>query len=157
MKKLFFSLLAVASFAASAPAAFAGTEKTDAAATDGKSDAKAIKAAVYDYFHGQGQGSAERLNRAFVAEHASMVGVVKNDAGEPAVRSWKDMGEVLANWSQNPTPDAPDRDGEILDMHVQDGRIATVMFRSRDRFYDALTLAKVDGEWRIIAKAFVLQ
>ncbi len=123
----------------------------------GDADKSAIKAAVMDYFHGQGEASEERLFRAFAAEHASMVGVVKNDDGAEIIRSWKDMGQVLSNWAANENPPGGDRDGEILDMHVVDGRIATVLFRSTDRFYDALTLAKVDGEWKIIAKAFVLQ
>ncbi len=120
-------------------------------------DHAAIEAAVFDYFHGQGEASEERLFRAFAAEYASMVGVVKNDDGEEMLRAWKDMNEVLTNWSANENPPGGDRDGEILDMHVVDGRIATVIFRSADRFYDALTLAKLDGEWKIIAKAFVLQ
>lgn len=122
-----------------------------------KGDKAAIEAAVLDYFHGQGEASAERLNRAFASDHATMVGVLKNDDGEELIRSWKDMNEVIANWSSNDNPPGGARDGEILDMHVVDGRIATVLFRSTDRFYDALTLAKVNGQWKIIAKAFVLQ
>ena len=42
-------------------------------------------------------------------------------------------------------------------MHIVDGRIATVTFRYADRFYDALILARVDGRWKIVAKAFVGQ
>ncbi len=122
-----------------------------------KGDKVAIEAAVLDYFHGQGEASAERLNRAFAGDHATMVGVMKNDDGEEMVRSWKDMNEVIANWSSNDNPPGGARDGEILDMHIVDGRIATVLFRSTDRFYDALTLAKVNGQWKIIAKGFVRQ
>ncbi|MEE2691603.1 MAG: nuclear transport factor 2 family protein [Pseudomonadota bacterium] len=128
-----------------------------AAFADDAADKAAIEAAVLDYFHGQGEGSIERLNRAFDADNATMVGVMKNDDGSEVVKSWKDMNEVLANWSKEPNPAAPARDGEILDMHVVDGRIATVLFRSTDRFYDALTLAKVNGQWKIVAKAFVRQ
>lgn len=120
-------------------------------------DHAAIVAAVLDYFHGQGEASAERLNRAFAGDHATMVGVMKNDDGEEMIRSWKDMNEVIANWSSNDNPPGGARDGEILDMHIVDGRIATVMFRSTDRFYDALTLAKVNGQWKIIAKGFIRQ
>lgn len=128
-----------------------------AAFADDAADKAAIEAAVLDYFHGQGEGSIERLNRAFDADNATMVGVMRNDDGSEAVKSWKDMNEVLANWSKEPNPGAPERDGEILNVYVADGRIATVVFRSTDRFYDALTLAKVGGEWKIIAKAFVRQ
>lgn len=142
------SLLAL-SIALLAPAAFAEPAK--------QADEAAIRAAVLDYFHGQGQGSIERLNRAFAVEHATMVGVMRADDGKESLRAWKDMREPLANWSKEPNPAAPDRDGEVLGMQVTDGRIATVTFRSTDRFYDALTLVKIDGEWKIVAKVFVRQ
>lgn len=131
----------------------AAAEEPNAASAD----EVAITAAVLDYFHGQGQGSAERLNRAFAVEHAVMVGVMRAPDGAQSLRSWKDMREPIANWSKTPNPTAPDRDGEILDMHVVDNRIATVMFRSTDRFYDALTLVKIDGQWKIAAKVFAPQ
>lgn len=120
-------------------------------------DKAAVEAAVFDYFHGQGEASAERLQRAFADDHASMVGVVEDDAGNPVLRSWKDMSQVLDNWAANDNPPGGGRDGEILSMEMVDGRLAVVLFRSADRFYDALTLAKVDGEWKIVAKAFVVQ
>lgn len=124
---------------------------------DTKEDKEAIKVAVFDYFHGQGEGSRERLFRAFNAEHAAMVGVVRSDDGEESVRSWKDMTDVLANWSARPNPNGGNRDGEIISMNMVDDRLAVVLFRSTDRFYDALTLGKVDGQWQILTKAFVLQ
>ncbi|MCI5045968.1 MAG: nuclear transport factor 2 family protein, partial [Aquisalinus sp.] len=117
----------------------------------------AIKAAVFDYFHGQGEASAERLNRAFATEHASMVGVSRDDTGAETLRSWKDMGEVLNAWSSNENAPGATRDGEILSISLVDDRLAVVLFRSTDRFYDALTLTLIDGEWKIIAKGFVLQ
>ena len=117
----------------------------------------AIKAAVFDYFHGQGEASAERLNRAFAADSATMVGVVKDREGNESIRAWKDMAEVLANWSANENPPGTEREGEILSMDIVDDRIAVVLFKSADRFYDALTLVYIDDEWKIIQKAFVLQ
>lgn len=122
-----------------------------------KEDKDAIRAAVYDYFHGQGEASADRLFRAFEAEHATMVGVTRSEDGREAVRSWKDMAEVLNNWASNDNPAGGNRDGEIISMNMVDDRLAVVLFRSTDRFYDALTLGKVNGEWKIIAKAFILQ
>ncbi len=120
-------------------------------------DKTAITAAVMDYFHGVGEASEERLSRAFAADHTTMVVVRKNFVGSEVIRSWKDMNEVISNWASNNNPPGGDRDGEILDMHVVDGRIATVLFRYTDQYYDALTLAKVNGQWKIIAKAFVSQ
>lgn len=148
MKKLIVALVLV----------FAGTGTALADHHKGnKEDKTAIRAAVFDYFHGQGEASAERLFRAFDAENSTMVGVVRGENGGESVRSWKNMTDVLNNWASNENPPGGDRDGEIISMNMVDDRLAVVLFRSADRFYDALTLGKVDGQWKIIAKAFVLQ
>ena len=118
-------------------------------------DKAAVKAAVFDYFEGQGEASLERLERAFHPD-ASMFGVLPNDDGEQALRVWPNMSDVVKNWAANDNPPG-ERDGEILSMDIVDGRIAVVQFRSTDRFYDSLTLVKIDGEWKIAAKVFVLQ
>lgn len=127
------------------------------ALADNAEDKAAIKTAVFDYFHGQGEGSRERLFRAFDADNATMVGVLRGDGGNDAVRSWKDMNEVLSNWSATENPNGGNRDGAIISTNIVDDRLAVVLFRSTDRFYDALTLGKVNGQWKIIAKAFVQQ
>jgi len=118
-------------------------------------DKRKIEAAVYDYFDGQGQASFERLDRAF-SDKAAMYGVRKGENGNEYLRVWPDMNKVIQGWGSNKNP-AGDRDSEILAMNVTDGRIATVHFRSADRFYDVLTLVKIDGEWEIATKVFVNQ
>ncbi len=128
-------------------------QEDDAARTD----ADVITERVFDYFHGQGAADRERLFRAFAAEQAFMIAVLPDDEGVDAVRRWDDMATVLEAWSSNETPPGEARSGEILQINITDGRIATVHFRSADRFYDVLTLAKVGDDWKIIAKAFVLQ
>jgi hypothetical protein len=120
-------------------------------------DEEGVRAAVFDYFNGQTVSSAEQLNRAFVADNATMVGLMRAQDGTETLRTWRDMNEVITNWSANPNPGAPARDGEILEMQILNGRIATVLFRSTTQFYDALTLMKIDGQWRIVAKAFIRQ
>ncbi len=120
-------------------------------------DTAAIENAVFDYFHGQGQASSRRLHRAFAANIASMVGVIPSDNGEDKLRVWRDMNEIIANWSANPEPPGDKRDGEIISLEIADERLATVLFRSTDMYYDALILAKVAGEWKIVSKAFIYQ
>ena len=124
---------------------------------DKGADEIAIEAAVADYFQGQGEASKERLFKAFVAEHATMVGVVKDDDGKEIVKSWKDMTSVLNKWAANENPVGGNRDGEIISMDIVDGRLAVVLFRSTTRFYDALTLTKIEDEWKIIGKSYILQ
>lgn len=114
-----------------------------------------IEARVYDYFDGQGYASAERLDRAF-ADNATMHGVMTADDGAHTLRQWPDFQQTLEAWGSNDNPPG-ERDGEILSISVVDDLIATVQFRSADRFYDALTLVKVNGEWVIATKVFVRQ
>ncbi|NNU15520.1 hypothetical protein HK107_04205 [Parvularcula sp. ZS-1/3] len=114
----------------------------------------AIAAAVFDYFDGQGERSAERLNRAFSAEHARMIGVLKDD-GETVVRTWE-MEDTIANWSKG-DPITDERTGKIVSMNVVDDRLAVVLFDSNGRFLDALTLAKVGEDWKIMSKVFIVQ
>lgn len=117
-------------------------------------DRKAIEAVVAAYFDGIGTADAERLNRAFDAPNAAMIGVVKSDEG-PRVQAFKEMEAVIANWAANTAPEGPGRDGEILDLVIRDGVIAMVMFRYKDEYYDVLSLVKVAGTWKIITKAYV--
>ena len=86
-----------------------------------------------------------------------MIGIMEKDGGGEEIRSWKDMTQVISNWAANKNPPGGARDGEILNMFVHDGRLATVVFRFTDNYYDSLILAKVNGEWKIVAKAFILQ
>lgn len=117
-------------------------------------DKVAIEGVIQDYFDGIGAADAERLNRAFAAPTAAMVGLSKTREGVE-LRAWKEMETVIANWAENTEPEGAGRDGEIIDMIVADGRIATVMFRYKDEYYDVLTLLKVDGVWKIVTKTFV--
>jgi hypothetical protein len=117
----------------------------------------AIRDVVFDYFHGQGEASAERLNSAFLADKAVMIAVLPAEGGGETVTTYTDMPEVLGRWAANPNPPGGARDGAVLDIHITDQRIATVHFRSTDRFYDVLTLVKIDGQWRIVSKVFVRQ
>lgn len=116
----------------------------------------AIEAVVLDYFDGQGEGSLERLNRAFHPD-SSMFGVTTTDDGVETLRVWPKMGDVVKNWAANENPPGAGRDGEVLSIEIVDDRLAVVTFRYADRFYDAFTMLKLNGEWKIAAKTFVGQ
>jgi hypothetical protein len=120
-----------------------------------EADRAEIEARVFDYFDGQGFSDAGRLDRAF-ADNATMHGVMTSDDGAQSLRKWPDFQKTLESWGRNDTPPG-ERDGEILSVSVVDDRIATVQFRSADRFYDALTLVKINGDWVIATKVFVRQ
>lgn len=119
-------------------------------------DIAAIEAVVLDYFDGQGEASLERLQRAFHPD-SSMFGVMTNEAGESTLRVWPKMSDVIVNWAANENPPGAGRDGEILSIDIVDERLAVVTFRYADRFYDAFTMVKLDGQWKIAAKTFIRQ
>lgn len=117
-------------------------------------DRTAIEAAIHDYFDGIGGADAERLNRAFAARNATMVGLFINEDGNHELTTARDMEKTLWRWASNNEPEGTGRDGEILDMSVVDGKIAMVMFRYKDEYYDVLSLLKIDGLWKIVSKTF---
>ncbi|MCR9269547.1 MAG: nuclear transport factor 2 family protein [Hyphomonadaceae bacterium] len=119
-------------------------------------DVAAIEAVVLDYFDGQGEASLERLQRAFHPD-SSMFGVMTTEDGDEYLRVWPKMSEVIENWAANENPPGAGRDGQVLSIEVVDERLAVVTFRYADRFYDAFTMVKLDGEWKIAAKTFVRQ
>lgn len=116
----------------------------------------AIEAVILDYFDGQGEASLERLQNAF-HPNSSMFGVVTNDDGENDLRVWPKMYDVIESWAQNDNPPGAGRDGEVLSIDIVDDRLAVATFRYADRFYDAFSLVKIDGEWKIASKTFIRQ
>lgn len=120
---------------------------------DAAADILEIEAVIQDYFDGIGGADQERLERAFAVQNAAMVGLVKEDGGK--LKSWKDMSAVVDGWASNTRPEGIGRDGEILQTYFLGGQIAMVMFRYKDEYFDALTLLKVDGRWKIATKTFV--
>ena len=121
-------------------------------------DIAEIEKTVNAYFEGNGTANRALLTQAFAEEAATMVGALKNKEGETEIRVWKDMSQVLDNWANNENPGGANRDGEILNVNVVGGRLATVIFRYTDQFYDAFSLVKMDdGSWKIASKTFIVQ
>ena len=149
---MFRTMTGIAAAAVLGVSALAQGADTKKATAD--QDRAAIEAVIHDYFDGIGAADAARLNRAFAAEKAAMLGLVKKDDGSRDLMAFKDMESVIANWAGDPNPEGTGRDGEILDMSIQNGNIAMVMFRYKDEYYDVLTLLKIDGAWKIVTKTF---
>lgn len=109
-------------------------------------DFSAIRIAVFDYFEGINEVSRERLQRAFT-ETAALKSI--GDSGELLVEP---IAEAIARWMKN-TPKK--RSGRILSVDVLAESIARVTFDFDGAYLDLLTLAKLNGEWKIIDKVFV--
>ena len=150
--RMAIAVILMAAFSFAAVASEHHPPQGEEAARD--ADRIAIEAVIADYFDGIGAADEERLNRAFAADKAAMLGSVKAEDGARTLMAFKDMELVIANWARNENPEGTGRDGEILHMNIVDGAIAMVMFRYKDEYYDALTLLKVDGNWKIVTKTF---
>lgn len=120
-------------------------------------DAVAIETVIFDYFEGIGTAERDRLGAAFHEDLAVMVGIVKSENGTLERRAWKDMPALLDSWAAVENPPGAGRDGEVISIQTVDGRIATALFRYTNEFYDAFTLLKHDGKWKIAGKAFIEQ
>ena len=109
-------------------------------------DFGAVRAAVFDYFDGINEVSRERLERAFDPSAE-----LKNVGANGAIVA-QPIDQVIERWMAK-EPEA--REGEILSIDVTDGEIARVVFDYNGDYIDFLTLAKVQGRWKIIDKVFV--
>ena len=67
------------------------------------------------------------------------------------------MGVILSRWAANENPPGSGRDGEILSLNVVDDRLAVVLFRYTDEYYDSLVLLNTADGWQIVQKAFIQQ
>lgn len=115
-------------------------------------DLEAIKNTVFDYFDGLRLADRTRLERAFAVDAGHMKGYLKDPHGKFAL-SVRPMHEVIDTWAKRePTPDMH---GAILSVEIYSPVAATVLFDFNGVFTDALQLAKVDDEWRIVNKFYV--
>ncbi len=151
IEKLWRGLLAAGLVTIYAPS-FAADVRSEA--SDGRDEHARIAETVFAYFDAQGSADRDRLSNTF--DEAAAMYLIEEKTNQQVLRS-KPIGEVIDTWSSNPNAPGVGRSGEILSMHVVDGQMATVMFRFTDQFYDALTLVKLDGEWKIATKVFIPQ
>ncbi len=118
-------------------------------------DRAAIEKIIFEnYFDGVGTADANRLRPAFILNASVMIGLRRNGQGGHTLHVNKEINDTIDRWASNPEPDGTDRDGEILELSIVDGQIATAIFRYEDSFYDAFSLLKVEGKWKIISKTF---
>lgn len=120
------------------------------------SERQAIQMVVLDYFQGQGEASAVKLRSAFAEDIATMITTVPSETNGTIFKR-RNIGDVIPIWVQNSNPPGASSNYEFFSVEIVDNRLATVTFRSKDRFYDALILMKANNEWQIVSKAYVQQ
>ncbi len=106
----------------------------------------AIRATVFDYLEGINEVNRERIERAFDA------GAELKSVGETGALVAEPIADAVERWMAG---QAASRTGEILSIDIADGQIARVVFDYDGAYIDFLTLAKLQGEWKIIDKVFI--
>jgi hypothetical protein len=139
----------LALFVLSSAACLAGETPSSGLSRDNQSeDIAAITATVFDYLEGINRVDRQRLERAF---HAS---ATLKSLGESGTLVVEPISEAIARWMRG-SPTA--RSGRVIAVHLAGTEIARVVFDYNGEYTDFLTLARVQGEWRIIDKVFIPQ
>ena len=116
-----------------------------------------IKSVLYDsYLGGQKNSSVETIRRAFHSDSVMMF-PQSDEAGKSYLQKWTDMHSTVVEWAEPGNPDLNLDNFEILSMDVVDERMAVVIFKIEDRVYDAITLLKIENDWKIVSKVYILQ
>ena len=120
-------------------------------------DEAAIRSLLYDnYLGGQKNQKAELIQRAFHVDSVMLRPNVEKD-GKSTLKKWMEMHRTAEDWAVPGSPDLDYGQFEILSISAVDNRMAQVLFKYEDSVYDAITLVKLNDEWIIAAKVFILQ
>lgn len=116
-----------------------------------------IKKVIYEnYLGGQIIGSAAIIQSAF-DKNAVMLRGNNNSKDKVKLTRWLDMHSLVAEWAKVPNPNLNIDDVELLSLDVIDERLATAQIRMQNRVYEVLNLVKVDGNWLIASKVYIVQ
>lgn len=115
-------------------------------AAEPDNDLQQIRGAVFDYFEGYNEVSRERLERAF---HS---GAEMKSVAEDGTLSAQPIETMIERWLQ---AEPRSRRGRILAIDVAERSIARVVFDFDGAYTDFLTLARIQGQWKIIDKVFI--
>lgn len=124
-----------------------------AAETD---DVEQVREAVFNYFKGASGSDLALMEKAWDKPNAHMKYISKNDQGVDEVQVIP-IAEMFERWSKKSSPGAK---GSVLSMDIVDGRMAVVKFEfvTTDKVYiDYLSLYKINGEWKIVNKIFIIE
>ena len=122
--------------------AFNGDAKVD-------SDHQAIIRAATEYALGVALNDRQRLERAYIVPKAQLKLVEARPDGERIFIV--PIADLMAKiWLK--TPRVEDAKVKVLNLHVVEGKMATIVIDNNGQFLDMLSLYKVNGDWRIVDK-----
>jgi len=114
-----------------------------------------IVKALKDYINGAQKGNQDQLARSFETETGMMY----------SVRRTKENDELRATTFEQfvsffSEPNLLPTSGRILSFDIVEDHMAFVKFEyieDKDRYVDYLTFMQINGNWRIVAKAYLYQ
>ena len=115
-----------------------------------------IQETIFDYFEGYMTKDRGRLEKAFCADMANMVGYMKNAEGKQELFCVS-IKEDIDEWVSQASSTLPFGEGRITSVNIFSKDGATVVFDCGGRFIDTYQLVKLDGSWKIVNKFFVDQ
>lgn len=109
----------------------------------------AVIETVLDYVFGVATNDWPRLQRAYDVPKAQMKLITGKEGAEKVyVAPIQDVWDKI--WRNLPL--SPDHQVEITSISIRKQRIAIVELNNNDRFFDQLSLYKVNGQWKIYDK-----
>lgn len=114
-----------------------------------QSDYEDVTNTVFDYVFGVASNDWDRIQQAFDTPKAQMKLITGEPGTEkvfviPIEQVWEKI------WSK--LPPSPTHTVEITGISVHEDRIAIVTLNNNDRYFDQLSLYKVNGAWKIYDK-----
>jgi len=125
---------------------------TSVALAQDDSDTEGVRAAVMAYFDAGNTGSSDLAREAFHTETGEMFIYRNDDEGERV--DTMNLGDFAARFGRA----MPDRTVTFHDINIAEGQVASAHITidwADGRFVDDMFLLyKIDGQWKIVAKAF---
>jgi len=114
-----------------------------------KSDYDDVIETVFDYVYGVATNDWARIQRAYDVPKAQMKLITGEPGAEkvfviPIEQVWEKIWSTL--------PANPDHTAEIISVSVYENRIAIVVLNNNGRYFDQLSLYKVNNRWSIYDK-----
>ncbi len=124
-------------------------------------DTALITSTIENYFYGYIQRDADLLHKAFDMENGAMKVPVTNEQGMQTVEN-NYFKELIPKWaSREKLPEAVLSESElnILAIDIVDGEISSAKISMKvgeTTYIDILSLQKINQEWKITNKIFVV-
>ena len=130
-------------------------------AQDGNKEQALITETIENYFYGYLYGDSDKLNKAFDMENGAMKVVSKSDIGKEVVENIY-FTDLIPRWVSREKFDRKTTDNsslEILNIDEENAEIASAKIRMQvgEKVYiDILSLHKINGDWKITNKIFLV-